>query len=160
MMPCIERRGGIEEGVDLNDGGLRRALEEILPVVEDHQVSGPEQAGFDPLHVVRLALGTGPAAWGLAFLGGLIYLELRAKRGGRRAATPASLTINPVAVCKARKVFTTVLAAKILQRFGRVAELADAKDLGSFGVILAGSTPVAPTILTVTPTQSCPAACW
>jgi hypothetical protein len=30
---------------------------------------------------------------------------------------------------------------------GRVAELADAKDLGSFGAILAGSTPVAPTIL-------------
>jgi hypothetical protein len=30
--------------------------------------------------------------------------------------------------------------------FGRVAELADAKDLGSFGAILAGSTPVAPTI--------------
>ena len=29
---------------------------------------------------------------------------------------------------------------------GRVAELADAKDLGSFGAILAGSTPVAPTI--------------
>jgi hypothetical protein len=28
---------------------------------------------------------------------------------------------------------------------GRVAELADAKDLGSFGAILAGSTPVAPT---------------
>jgi hypothetical protein len=28
---------------------------------------------------------------------------------------------------------------------GRVAELADAKDLGSFGEILAGSTPVAPT---------------
>ena len=30
---------------------------------------------------------------------------------------------------------------------GRVAELADAKDLGSFGAILAGSTPVAPTIM-------------
>jgi hypothetical protein len=30
--------------------------------------------------------------------------------------------------------------------YGRVAELADAKDLGSFGAILAGSTPVAPTL--------------
>jgi hypothetical protein len=30
--------------------------------------------------------------------------------------------------------------------FGRVAELADAQDLGSCGVIRAGSTPVAPTI--------------
>ena len=33
----------------------------------------------------------------------------------------------------------------MLWRSGRVAELADAKDLGSFGAILAGSTPVAPT---------------
>jgi hypothetical protein len=35
------------------------------------------------------------------------------------------------------------LCLKIL--VGRVAELADAKDLGSFGEILAGSNPVAPT---------------
>jgi hypothetical protein len=43
-------------------------------------------------------------------------------------------------------VFTTVWAgAKMPGWSGRVAELADAKDLGSFGVILAGSTPVAPT---------------
>ena len=43
-------------------------------------------------------------------------------------------------------MFTKVpAAAKMPQRFGRVAELADAKDLGSFGAILAGSTPVAPT---------------
>ena len=49
------------------------------------------------------------------------------------------------------KVFTTVPAAeKILGRSGRVAELADAKDLGSFGAILAGSTPVAPTRFAVT----------
>ena len=34
-------------------------------------------------------------------------------------------------------------------QIGRVAELADAKDLGSFGEILAGSTPVAPTNKTV-----------
>ena len=33
----------------------------------------------------------------------------------------------------------------MLAQSGRVAELADAKDLGSFGEILAGSTPVAPT---------------
>ena len=33
----------------------------------------------------------------------------------------------------------------MLWKPGRVAELADAKDLGSFGEILAGSTPVAPT---------------
>ena len=33
----------------------------------------------------------------------------------------------------------------LLISVGRVAELADAKDLGSFGAILAGSTPVAPT---------------
>lgn len=37
---------------------------------------------------------------------------------------------------------------------GRVAELADAKDLGSFGAILAGSTPVAPTIWF--PLRPCP----
>ena len=49
------------------------------------------------------------------------------------------------------KVFTTVpAAARILERSGRVAELADAKDLGSFGAILAGSTPVAPTRFAVT----------
>ena len=34
--------------------------------------------------------------------------------------------------------------AKMRWWSGRVAELADAKDLGSFGEILAGSTPVAP----------------
>jgi hypothetical protein len=42
-------------------------------------------------------------------------------------------------------VFTIVPpAAKMPRQSGRVAELADAKDLGSFGAILAGSTPVAP----------------
>ena len=46
-----------------------------------------------------------------------------------------------------QKVFTVLPeAARLPRRFGRVAELADAKDLGSFGAILAGSTPVAPTI--------------
>ena len=35
--------------------------------------------------------------------------------------------------------------AKMRWWSGRVAELADAKDLGSFGEILAGSIPVAPT---------------
>ena len=34
----------------------------------------------------------------------------------------------------------------MVRESGRVAELADAKDLGSFGAILAGSTPVAPTL--------------
>ena len=44
------------------------------------------------------------------------------------------------------KMFTTApAAARIRGQSGRVAELADAKDLGSFGAILAGSTPVAPT---------------
>jgi hypothetical protein len=48
------------------------------------------------------------------------------------------------------KVFTVMLAkAKMVWRAGRVAESADAKDLGSFGAILAGSTPVAPTNPTV-----------
>jgi hypothetical protein len=42
-------------------------------------------------------------------------------------------------------------AAKMLWQFGRVAELADAKDLGSFGAILAGSIPVAPTLLQLQP---------
>jgi hypothetical protein len=41
--------------------------------------------------------------------------------------------------------------AKMLWQFGRVAELADAKDLGSFGAILAGSIPVAPTLLQLQP---------
>ena len=45
-------------------------------------------------------------------------------------------------------MFTLVrTTTKMPRQFGRVAELADAKDLGSFGAILAGSTPVAPTIL-------------
>ena len=44
------------------------------------------------------------------------------------------------------KVFTpNETKANIPRSIGRVAELADAKDLGSFGEILAGSTPVAPT---------------
>ena len=37
---------------------------------------------------------------------------------------------------------------------GRVAELADAQDLGSCGVIRAGSTPVAPTTLWLSPEVS------
>jgi hypothetical protein len=51
-----------------------------------------------------------------------------------------------------QKVFTLrATGAKLLAHSGRVAELADAKDLGSFGAILAGSTPVAPT----NPVPSC-----
>jgi hypothetical protein len=40
--------------------------------------------------------------------------------------------------------------AKFSAGCGRVAELADAQDLGSCGVIRAGSTPVAPTTLALT----------
>ena len=44
------------------------------------------------------------------------------------------------------KVFTlSAPETNMLFQAGRVAELADAKDLGSFGEILAGSIPVAPT---------------
>ena len=46
----------------------------------------------------------------------------------------------------AKREFTVLRhPAKMLRQAGRVAELADAKDLGSFGAILAGSIPVAPT---------------
>ncbi len=55
---------------------------------------------------------------------------------------------DPVA---SEKVFTIVRAVVNMSwQFGRVAELADAKDLGSFGAILAGSIPVAPTNLQLT----------
>jgi hypothetical protein len=52
----------------------------------------------------------------------------------------------PVWFSIVEKVFTVAGArATMVALFGRVAELADAKDLGSFGEILAGSNPVAPT---------------
>ena len=58
---------------------------------------------------------------------------------------------SPGLVAQAMRLFSAFtvcsLATNIMTHHGRVAELADAKDLGSFGAILAGSTPVAPTIV-------------
>ena len=63
---------------------------------------------------------------------------------GAGTQCPAVLACNFKAA--PQKVFTGApVAAKMAWESGRVAELADAKDLGSFGEILAGSTPVAPT---------------
>ena len=44
---------GVQERVDLDRGGSRRALEKVLPVVEDHQVPRAGDAGRDPRGVVR-----------------------------------------------------------------------------------------------------------
>ncbi|GEM_PF-2194290 len=57
------------------------------------------------------------------------------------APCPAA-TANPASIMRVYKYCPR--SEDVLVR-GRVAELADAKDLGSFGEILAGSTPVAPT---------------
>ena len=49
----MSRPLGVEERVDFQDRGLRRALEEVLAVVEDHDVARAGQAGPNPMHVVQ-----------------------------------------------------------------------------------------------------------
>ena len=62
---------------------------------------------------------------------------------GRQATSRAWLAELPFE----NSIYTLRCGGENVLSSGRVAELADAKDLGSFGEILAGSTPVAPTRL-------------
>ena len=72
----------------------------------------------------------------------------KSSRAGYLGADRAARTVfgNIQRFAPAFRFTARAAAAKIMPESGRVAELADAKDLGSFGAILAGSTPVAPTI--------------
>ena len=46
---------GIEKWIDLDDGGSRGSLAEVLAVVKNHQMARAGQAGLDPLHIVSAA---------------------------------------------------------------------------------------------------------